>query len=505
MSDDDDRLDLSAWTAPPPPAGLTDRALDRLDGRASAHALPDLPPRRRWRWAIAGAALAAAALGGAIVASRAPTRGAGAGGVTATAATAVELADGVEALIEAGATITWTTDGEVVRIAHLAGVVTYRQRGARRLAITTPAATLSSARATFRVEAPMNRTLIAGAAVGLAGVVAIIVYDGSVEAKRPAGDAETLRPGGETRLAIAPTPTDRPDRPRPTAVVAAAVDRARRAEVAQAIAAARARPAGAAPLGSAGAAVVGTAPPVDDATPGELTKDEIRAGVREVIPLITECYELELAKDPTAREATVKARFTIDSAADVGTVVTVGDLAIDGRLGASTEFRDCMTATLEAVVLPPLGDGGTIEVNYPFVFRASDDDEGEPPTPAAAAPPDAPRPTPAGSRATAPQKPADGAAKPTAGATTADLTSAATEAALNAQWGRALELAQAGLAAGGSAADRSKLVNIGALAACRIRRYDEARALYRLAKPAQQRVIEQACLQASDGAFTPAQ
>ena len=59
--DDDDRLEFDAWTAPPPPAGLADRVLAAVSGRARATAVDDdaarPTPRRRWAYAAVGGAL----------------------------------------------------------------------------------------------------------------------------------------------------------------------------------------------------------------------------------------------------------------------------------------------------------------------------------------------------------------------------------------------------------------------------------------------------------------
>lgn len=493
----DEPLDLSAWEVPPPPDGLPDRVLDAVRGLGSAHAVEAPPPRRRWRWSVVvvGLAMAAAAALALALSRPAQRLGAGRGVVMARAATTVSLTGGVEALVAPGTTLIWTTDADRVHVAHAAGVVTYRQGDTRRLTVVTPAATLTSAGASFRVEAPMNRSLVTAGVAGVVGVVAVVVYQGQVEAKRPASTPEVVPTGAEARFPIG--------EPAPVRVAVAGgpvaktvVDAARRAEVARAIAAARAR-AGAAGSPAGAPPVVGTAPAADGAD-GALTKDDIRAGVREVVPLLAECYDTELARDPSLPAATVASRFTIESAADIGTVVTVGDLTIDGPLGASQEFRDCMTATLEAVVLPPLGEGGRIEVNYPFTFRPSDDDGGA--TPTAPAPTGAATPSSTSAPRPSTQRPA---APPPAAPTPDKLVEEASRAAMNGQFDSALRLCEQALATAATAKVRTKAINIAALSACRLKRTDKARQYYRLAPPSNQSSIRQACLAASAGAFDP--
>lgn len=216
----------------------------------------------------------------------------------------------------------------------------------------------------------------AGIAVGLiAAVAAVIALGQRGSAHRPskeAAGAAPSTPGGSSAPAGA-----EPDRPDPAAVAPVTrttVDRGRRAEIANAIAAARtrARTTGAiVPPAGAGLAGGGAGTPVDD-TPGELTKDEIRTGVRDVIPMLVDCYSTEIERDPRLG-GELRAHLTVDSEPDLGMVVTVGGLDIDGALGASTEFRDCVGATLESVVLPPLPVGGHVEITYPLAFSNDPD------------------------------------------------------------------------------------------------------------------------------------
>jgi hypothetical protein len=421
----------------------------------------------------------------AAIALRPPTPPPDHGQLAATAPTTVRLGPDLEALAEPGAALTWTTVDGVARVAHTAGVVTYRQRGSRGLVVETPVAALTSERATFRVEAPMNRTVAVGAAsAAIAAVVVIAVYEGRVSAKRheppdqPARPAQVVSAGEQVALAAPPPVTPPPV----VAVAKAAIDRDRRAAVAAAIARARsqAQPATAAPrVGGAG----DPTPAVVDTTPGELTKDEIRAGVKEVIPLLTECFEAELDRDPAVGRINATAHLTIDSAADIGTVVAMGDLEVDGALGKSPDFHDCLTATLEAMVLPPMGDGGHVDVTYPFVFAPTDDAA---PTTTAAAPP----PPPPAPRKPVPVRPL----KPVPPSDPADLASDASNAAMNGEYARALAIAERALAMTPDAYLRRKLTHVAALSACKLRDVKRARRYYAQSSSGAQPGIRQTCL-----------
>ncbi len=480
---EDDRVDLTPWTAPPPPTDLADRVGEALAAPIASTAQDPPSPRARWWWlaAAAGGALAVAA-GIALVASSGTAEPRGHGAVVATSATTTMLADGIEAMAEAGAEFAWHADARGVHVAQRSGIVTYRQRGALALDVSISsgpvpgpaAAVLTSTRATYRVEVPMNRPLIVGggaAAVAVAVIAIVTVYDGGASAKQPDRAARPIAAGERVEL-TAPAPT----RPAPQPVTVAARDRVRRDAIAAAMLARRPTPAGTAAGTSPTGAMVGSAPPA----PLTLGKDEIRAGVKDVVPMLAECYEAELERDPTLGETTVKTQFTIDSDPDLGTIVTLSDLQVSGPLAQVADFRDCMTATIEAVVLPPLGDGGQVTVNYPFEFRPNDvDDATQHPSDAAKSPA---TPTPV--------KPL----KPVVTPDAVVLANDAASAAMNVQYARALALSEQGLKTYPTDSVRAKLTNIAALSSCQLKNRPKALSYYRLASPNAKLGIRQTCM-----------
>ena len=487
--DDDVPIDLAAWTAPPPPDGLADRVLAAVHSATPVEAERSRPRRGL----VVGGAIAAVLAVAASVAlwphERATPR---AGHIEATAPAVVTLAGDVEATVEAGAQLIWQHERGGLTVHHAAGVATYRHRGDGRLEVVTPVGALASERATFRVEAPMMRNVIVGgSAAAVAAVVVVAVYQGRVQARSPETPAPppvAIEAGQELALRADRGPAPAPV-PAPVAVAKAAVDRARRDALAKAIAAVR-QPAAPSPGG--GATVVGSAPRTT------LGRDEIRTSVREVVPMIAECYELELDRDPQVGKTTVKARLIVDSEPDLGTVVAVSDLEIPGALGTSTDFRDCLTATLEAMVLPPLEEGAHVEINYPFIFSPAPPDGDD----TAAAPPSAPAPTATATPAAKPSKPAPAPSKPAPTGTVEENVSNAGAAAMNGTWARARQLAENALALGAAGQMRTKAINIAALAACNLRDVKSARRYYQLAPDSMKTAIRQQCLRA--GGFDPA-
>ena len=477
---EDDRVDLTPWTAPPPPTDLADRVGEALAAPIASTAQDPPSPRARWWWlaAAAGGTLAVAA-GIALVASSGTAEPRGHGAVVATSATTTMLADGIEAMAEAGAEFAWHADARGVHVAQRSGIVTYRQSGALALDVSISsgpvpgpaAAVLTSTRATYRVEVPMNRPLIVGggaAAVAVAVIAVVTVYDGSASAKQPGQPPRVLAAGERVEL-TAPSPT-------PPPVTVAARDRVRRDAIAAAMTARRpstaATAGGTAPTG----AMVGSAP----AALPTLDKDQIRAGVKDVVPMLAECYEAELERDPTVGATTVTAQFDLDSDPDLGTIVTLADMQVSGPLAQATDFRDCMTATIEAVVLPPLGAGGHVTVNYPFEFRPNDVDDAtqRPINPAKS--PTTPTPVKPLKQPVAPES--------------LELMNEAMSAAVNGQYGRALALSEQGLKTYPTDSVRAKLTNIAALSSCQLKNRPKALSYYRLASPNAKLGIRQTCL-----------
>jgi hypothetical protein len=90
--------------------------------------------------------------------------------------------------------------------------------------------------------------------------------------------------------------------------------------------------------------------------------------MRDAVPLITDCYQQampQLADDETR----IAAKLTLTSDPDVGTIVDAHQISDDQGRPLLATFDDCLRDTIQQLALPPIADGGTIEVTYPLTFH----------------------------------------------------------------------------------------------------------------------------------------
>jgi outer membrane biosynthesis protein TonB len=91
---------------------------------------------------------------------------------------------------------------------------------------------------------------------------------------------------------------------------------------------------------------------------GNLDKAIIRRYIKRVIGKISECYEKELLAQP-ALEGTVNVAFEITPEGKVAKSSGSGLAKVDA----------CVAAVIQGIEFPKPQGGGTVLVNYPFVFR----------------------------------------------------------------------------------------------------------------------------------------
>jgi len=211
MSNDDEVLaeyDLSAWDAPPPPAGLADAVIDRMGGTDVGIAVPveehrTMPKRA---WIIAGAAVAALLLAlGVWSLIRSTHRAApSSGGVLADKARTLEL-DTVHADLDPGADVRWRRDGDVWLVEQRAGRAAWRVDGDEKLVVVAGAglASVEATGANLRVEVQMNAMdarVIGASALTAAAValVTVVVYEGHVKVGRGVGQQTVVVAPGTT-------------------------------------------------------------------------------------------------------------------------------------------------------------------------------------------------------------------------------------------------------------------------------------------------------------------
>jgi RNA polymerase sigma-70 factor (ECF subfamily) len=101
---------------------------------------------------------------------------------------------------------------------------------------------------------------------------------------------------------------------------------------------------------------------------GDLDKDVIRGAMQEVLPFLAECYGDARATTLSADHLEIRAHFTLTGDPDIGTVIDADQLFDENKHALPSKLDDCIRGTLQTLELPPLGDGDTIEVDYPLSF-----------------------------------------------------------------------------------------------------------------------------------------
>jgi hypothetical protein len=168
--------------------------------------------------------------------------------------------------------------------------------------------------------------------------------------------------------AITPAPSSEPTRSHVRRLQSAA----ERTALVEQIRVAKQARAAAMPHATTGQTTTATAAP---ALP-ESTVDKayIRRSVRQLLPLLKECYEHGLERDPKLA-GTVVVDFTIEGEPGVGAVN--GHSAIDDATSSLSDVatRECIQETMYALEIDPPADGGVVTVHYPFAFSS----DGPPP------------------------------------------------------------------------------------------------------------------------------
>jgi hypothetical protein len=103
---------------------------------------------------------------------------------------------------------------------------------------------------------------------------------------------------------------------------------------------------------------------------------EVRAAVREVVPLLGECFEMAPAK-LRAKGGRVVTEMKVHSEPEIGTIIYEASFPEgDDHMLADADFTECMHETLMSVEMPPIPeDGGEVVIRYPFTFSEEEGDE----------------------------------------------------------------------------------------------------------------------------------
>jgi len=101
---------------------------------------------------------------------------------------------------------------------------------------------------------------------------------------------------------------------------------------------------------------------------GDMDKDVIRGAMQEVLPFLADCYGDARATTLSADHLEIRAHFTLTGDPDIGTMIDANQLFDENKHALPSKLDDCIRGTLQTLELPPLGDGDTIEVDYPLFF-----------------------------------------------------------------------------------------------------------------------------------------
>jgi hypothetical protein len=99
-----------------------------------------------------------------------------------------------------------------------------------------------------------------------------------------------------------------------------------------------------------------------------MDKDVLRGAMKEVLPFLADCYGDARATTLSADHLEIRAHFTLTGDPDIGTVIDADQLFDGDNHALPSKLDDCIRGTLQTLMLPPLGEGDTIEVNYPLYF-----------------------------------------------------------------------------------------------------------------------------------------
>jgi len=107
--------------------------------------------------------------------------------------------------------------------------------------------------------------------------------------------------------------------------------------------------------------------PVLDTGDLPAVKTTLKAAMHEVLSHLSDCYEASAAELPRG-ELRVVAKLTLTGDPDVGTLIDAHQLADGSGAPVPATFDDCVRGVLQSLELPPLAEGDTLDVTYPFMF-----------------------------------------------------------------------------------------------------------------------------------------
>jgi hypothetical protein len=403
------RIELErAWPAAEPPPGFSNRVIEHLQqGPAgAAHAAPTASTARRasslgWlttpglRW-LALAAVALALVGVFVRLLERPDRN---GDVIAAEARVVSIGERAVAEMSSGAHIRWSGD----EVQQDRGEVTYRVVSGASFRVQTPHGSVAVLGTVFRVvvadrneegEEPMKkRWAIAGTSATLGALLFVSVDQGSVRLWRgehelilgagqsgsigsdgiphvgseAPGAAALVPPGppapGQHEPSTLPRAGGRPATPEAQRLRARVLDSLRARQQEHGAENANSKPAAA-----------GHAPGTMVDRTGEIGAENMRVINHEFIPLVADCYDQALERNPRLR-GMLAVNVELAGAEEVGGIIESVEPAQDRNQVADEELIECVRQSAFSIQLPaptksgrksgqftiPLGSEGSVD------------------------------------------------------------------------------------------------------------------------------------------------
>jgi hypothetical protein len=103
----------------------------------------------------------------------------------------------------------------------------------------------------------------------------------------------------------------------------------------------------------------------------DMDKDVLRGAMKEVLPFLADCYGDARATTLSVDHLEIRAHFTLTGDPDIGTVIDADQLFDGDNHALPSKLDDCIRGTLQTLMLPPLGEGDTIVVDYPLFFSVA--------------------------------------------------------------------------------------------------------------------------------------
>jgi hypothetical protein len=94
----------------------------------------------------------------------------------------------------------------------------------------------------------------------------------------------------------------------------------------------------------------------------------LRYAIVQMRPLLVECYNAALDQLPH-EPSTLEVVLRLSGEPDYGTLVE--DVTLTGPIAQNADLSECVRETLFALELPPMTEGGTWEVHYPFAVSGA--------------------------------------------------------------------------------------------------------------------------------------